>query len=480
MNLTKLEDFIVNTDDVCSLMDLYATRIKSYPGNRAYYRALALQCGEFYLASRQLEDPPAETICQKLHQFAKLMDEKGITATTRQMELFIEEIHDLTAYLKSVFRQGEHPAPYSSRNLSLLSNHIRKFNSFEVSQPEPKESVQQGIVDDPFDEMEGFGDYVDAFLENLDDVFDSIIEKSGRPAVSPVGQLTLTDREQNEVESLFLSISGAYIQPVKDFIGELRDGSASKDWLDICLGSLRIIEDAGTKMSYDRIVRILERFKMLMFKAKESPTAQISRDIRLQLLKEYANLTALMPEAFATSDGHASRGTAKDSVIINAILRKTSGVGPISRNKIIAAGLNTLDKFFMASPRDLAAVSGITEAQAGSICQAFAEYKENLRTSTNLSTPMQVALTRLYKHLKELRTLHDEYKRVTRLMLHDPSYEDRQNRLRLSRQKCMWEISIILAELGALQLIEDFRKMIYDRRLQRLDEFIEAELKKHF
>ena len=475
----KLEDFIVNTDDVINLMELYATRIKSYPDNRAYYRALTIQCGEFLLQTRALGIPQIISVAQNLHQMIKLLSEKNLQASTAQMEMFIEEIQDLTAFLRKLFSNPKASRDYISANSTLLRNIIRTLSA-EKARTQPEISTKDSLVDDPFDEMEGFEDFVDSFVDDLDSAFDSIVVAREPALESTPGTLALSDSEQTEVEKLFLNISGAYLQPVKDFMSELQSGAVSKQWIDICMSSLRIIEDAGTKMSLEKINQILERFKKLMLQAKTSGNQYINREIRLQLLKEYANLSTLLPEAFATSGSHATRGSVRDTIIINAILRKIPGVGPVSRNKLIAAGMNTLDKYYMASVKDLAVVSGITEHQAESICQAFAAYREAHQVAVDRSQQIQGSLTRLFRYLKDLKQVHDRYKDLTRLALYSNEHETERNQIRLSRQKTMWEINITLAELDAVNLIEDFRKMIFDRRIQRLDEYLQAEAAKYF
>jgi len=475
----RLEDFIVNTDDVINLMELYATRIKSYPGNRAYYRALTLQCGEFLLQAKGLGIPQIAGVAQNLHQMIKLLDEKNLQATTPQMEMFIEEIQDLTGFLKKLFNNPKASRDYISANSTLLRNIIRGLSA-EKALTEAELPARDSLVDDPFDEMEGFEDFVDSFVDDLDSAFDSITVSRQDVALASPGTLALSDTEQTEVEKLFLNISGAYLQPVKDFMSELQTGAVSKQWVDICMSSLRIIEDAGTKMSLEKINQILERFKKLMLQAKTSGSAYINREIRLQLLKEYANLSTLLPEAFATSESHATRGSIRDTIIINAILRKIPGVGPVSRNKLIAAGMNTLDKYYLATIKDLAAVSGITENQAESICQAFAQYRQAHEETVDRNQQIQGSLTRLFKYLKELKQVHERYKELTRLALYADEHETDRNQVRLSRQKTMWEINITLAELNAVNLIEDFRKMIFDRRIQRLDEYLQAEAAKFF
>ena len=480
-DLKKLEEFIVNADDVINLMEMYATRIKSYPDNRAYYHALALQCGEFLLAAKQLGHPVVGEVASQLHQLIRMLDEKNLPASTRQMEVFIEEIQDLTTYLKRLISTPEASPAYASQNATLLKNYIRKATQEKTRAAEPA-AASNAIVDDPFDEMEGFGDFVDSFLDEFDSAFDALTKPADEPAATaaPAGPLRLSDREQDEVENLFLSISSAYLQPVKDFISEMQGGAVSKSRVDICIGSIRMNGDAGTKMSYEKINHIVDRFKQLMERAKVSDSPYISREIRLQLLKEYANLTTLLPEAFATSDSHATRGTLRDTVIINAILRKTPGIGPVSRNKLIAAGMNTLDKYFVANRKDLAAVSGLSDAQAEAICRAFAAYKATLPVEATPATRAQAVITKLFKHLKELKALHDSYKDLTRRSLYEPAVEGERNQVRLSRQKAMWEVNILLAELDAVAMIEDFRKMIFDRRIQRLDEFIKAEAARLF
>ncbi|MBN2432654.1 MAG: hypothetical protein JXQ27_14355 [Acidobacteria bacterium] len=480
-DLQRLEEFLVHTDDVSSLMELYATRIKSYPLNRAYYEALALQCGEFLLATKRLRLKSVLEAVQALYRLANVLNDRGLAASSRHMEVFLLELHDLTNYFRKLFQHRDLTRKYESANLMLLQNMIRQLSVTRRPAVAPVVTSEQEIVEDPFDEIEGLGDFVDSFADDLDRAFDAIVsEEEASPHTGTGKEFALTAAEQSQVENLFLSISSAYIQPVKDFISQLSGGSVSKHWVDICLGSLRIIEDAGTKMSYEKINSILVRFKQFMMEAKSAGGATISREIRLQLLKEYANLTALMPETFATSDDHASPGSMKDGVIINVLLRRTPGVGPISRNKLIAAGLNTLEKYYMASADDIAAVSGVSLTQAESIRQAFAGYREHLRTSTGLTTQVQVSLTRLYRHLRTLKKVHEDYKQATRRALYDPDRQADRERLREKRQTCMWEINIIMAELNQLRMIEDFRKMIFDRRIEFLDQFMEEQAKQHF
>lgn len=476
-DLKAIEEFVVNTDDIRNLIDIYSARIKAYPDNRSYYKALALQCGEYYLASKNLGISSINDIVLLLFQVAKLLEEKGVTAEARMMENFTAEIHNIGQYIRNWFKEPGKPFRYESEAIPLLRNYIRQLQRMPVHPPEPN---GQGIVEDPFDEMESLGDFVDSFLDDFDSAFDAItIEGSRDDTSASEGMLQLSDNEQTELEKLFLSISGAYIQPVKDFIGELRDGATSKEWVDICLGSIRLIEDAGTKMSLEKVTSIVKRFKDLMLMAKTSANMTISRDIRIQLLKEYATLTDLMPEAFATSDSHASRGSQRDSIIVNAILRKTPGIGPVSRNKLIAAGMNSLDKFFVANPKDLAAVSGLSESQASLLCRVFREYRESLAHLSEHTSSKQPSLLKIFKLIGQLKALHKQFREKTRLALYEVGHEDELNQLRLDRQRCMWEINIVMAELDAYHLVEDFRRMVYDRRIERIDEFIKAEASKH-
>lgn len=474
---SKYEDFIVNSDDVTNLIEIYATRIKSYPENRAYYRALSLQCGEYCLAAKRMGNPVVGEVVQFLFQITKLLEEKGVPAETRVMEYFIAEIHNIGLYIKNWFKDPSRPFQYESNHLPLFKNYVRQLSRLENHRADAR--LEQ-LVEDPFDEMESLGNFVDSFLDDFDDAFDAITVSGGAGAAAAQGHMELSQSEQDELEKLFLSISGAYIQPVKDFISELQGGSPDKAWIDMCMGSLRLLEDAGTKMSYEKVTDIVKRFKSLMIMAKSSTSSTISRDIRIQLLKEYANLSDLLPEAFATSDSHASRGTVRDTIIVNAILRKTPGIGPVSRNKLIAAGMNSLDKYFVANPRDLAAVSGLTESQAILLCQTFQEYRKSLEVKKNLSSTEQVSLLKLFKLVKELKSLHVKFREITRTALHEEGHEDDLNQVRLDRQKCMWEINIVLAELDAFGMVEDFRKMVYDRRIERIDDFIQTKADKVF
>ncbi len=475
--LKNIETFIVNTEDAFNLMELYALRIKSNPLNLDYYDAFKCQCEECFLKAKNFN---VEMVIPSLEEITKLftiLTKKNLPLKEKEIEVILEEVQDLYNAVRWQFKNKNYSNIFISKNLPLIRNFVRRFSIMEKS--ENKLSKKGMFIEDPFDELEGFDTFVDGFLEELDDVFDGITEKKqAKKEEINEKNLKLSENEEKEVENLFLSISSAYLKPVKDFIGELKNGAVSKDWIDICLSSLKLIEDAGTKLSYDKVVNIINRFKRLMLLAKGKEAKYISHGIRAQLLKEYANLSLLLPEVFALSKEHSTKGSRKDTIIVTSLLKMIPGVGPVTRNKLILAGMNTLDKYYMATPKDLMLVSGIKYEQAEKIVEKFKEYKKSLRVKTNMFNQREVSLVKLMEELKMLKEVHKKYKEATRLALYSPEYEKLKNKLKLKRQKVMWKINIILAELEEIRMLEDFKKMIFDRRIDRIEEFLDIEFKK--
>ncbi len=473
--LKNIETFIVETDDVFNLMELYAVRIKSNPVNKDYYDAFLLQCEECLLTAKTLNIQIVITSLEEILKLFKIVTKKNLPLNQNEIESVLEEIQDLYNAVRWQFKNKNLSNIFMSKNLPLIRNFIRRYS---LAQKEEEKLTKKGMfIEDPFDELDGFDTFVDGFLDELDNVFDEIVAKD-KKEVKNEEKLELTKKEEKEVESLFLNISSAYLKPVKDFIGELKNGTVSKDWIDICLSSLKLIEDAGTKLSYDKIVNIINRFKRLMLLAKGTDAKYISHRIRTQLLKEYANLSLILPEIFALSEEHSTKGTRKDTIIVTSLLKMIPGVGPVTRNKLILAGMNTLDKYYMATPEDLMSVSGIKLEQAEKIVEKFQEYKKSLRVKTNMFNEREVSLVKLAGEIQNLKEIHNKYKESTRLALYSPKYEKIKNRLKLKRQKTMWEINIILAELGEIKMLEDFKKMIFDRRIDRIEEFLDVEFKK--
>ena len=107
------------------------------------------------------------------------------------------------------------------------------------------------------------------------------------------------------------------------------------------------------------------------------------------------------------------------------------------------------------------------------------DYHRHYRESQRLQTEFAEVTQRLSEY-KELKAEHEAYKDLTRRVLRAPELEGDRNDIRVQRQRTMWEINIILAELDAIRLVEDFRKMVFDRRIQRLDEFLQSEARKYF
>src|SRR6185369_864006 len=102
--------------------------------------------------------------------------------------------------------------------------------------------------------------------------------------------------------------------------------------------------------------------------------ASIHREVREMLSGAYAKLIELMPPVFAL-EGERGR---REPIIIRGLLLQVPGVYKVTIDKLYAAGLNAIELFYTARPRDLADTSGVDLPLAEAICERFQRYRREV------------------------------------------------------------------------------------------------------
>jgi hypothetical protein len=159
-----------------------------------------------------------------------------------------------------------------------------------------------------------------------------------------------------------------------------------------------------------------------------------------------------------------------ESIILNSLLKQIKGVGRVTIGRLFSAGLVSLESFYLAEPGDLAAASGIKVALAERICERFRNY----RSVAELASDRGHVVRRLEQLVDELRSAQFEFKKATleEWYTHAPSRAKAKSRR--TRQQTMWKINVALAELGELVLLRALKDEVYDKRLERLEAYMDA------
>jgi hypothetical protein len=202
-----------------------------------------------------------------------------------------------------------------------------------------------------------------------------------------------------------------------------------------------------------------------------SGEASIHREVREMLISAYSRLIELLPAVFAL-EGERGR---REPIIIRGLLMQVPGVYKVTIDKLYAAGLNALETFYAAAPRDLADTTGIERGLAEAICARFQRYKKEI---ADLS-PSQARLREreeLAALAAELSRHHEEHEKAAAAWSGDASA--RRARARKDRADTVLKIDVLLAHMGEVDLQRDLAKMPFLQKIRELERYLaEAKLK---
>jgi hypothetical protein len=171
-----------------------------------------------------------------------------------------------------------------------------------------------------------------------------------------------------------------------------------------------------------------------------------------------------MPAAFRVGDESQRR----NDVIIRSLLKQIPGLGCVTLEKLYKAGLGSLDALFLANKEDLAAATGVSARMCELICYKVTRYQQELIGLAD-DAAHSVRCRRLAGVVNGLR---DEIaaERSPNGSQGWPTSEAQRGRRQ--RQLYFLEITVVLAEMGELDLLDRMHKMPFKQRIQILDEYL--------
>ncbi len=263
---------------------------------------------------------------------------------------------------------------------------------------------------------------------------------------------------------LFYDIAANHVKPVRNFIMELHDGEVRKEWLQIVQSAIRSIHEAAKQIDIPDLNKALDDYEAVLAIASETPGDVISGEVRDEIIDQYQNLTDVLPKAFTLKDERDQR----ESLIVHSLLKQVPDVRKVTMDKLYSAGLTALEVLFLATTEDLAATTGIRQVLAQRIVDKFQHYRVEKKQAIPDSERLPFR-NKLQSLLEALRTYQQKYEKATKQR--DSKGKRAQ---RLARQGTMLDITIILAQLGELQLIEELERLPFDKRIDKLENYLQA------
>jgi hypothetical protein len=480
----RLDALVVDVEDSTTLLKLYIGRLMKAPTRTTFYPPLVEHTDEIAAAVAMLDRDQSGR--EHLVRISALLSAvaKGIggasPASLERILLLQEGVDLLEAQLDHMLRLEQGGAPEVVASVERLEAKVGAEPVVAADAAVRREpTLEEHFEADPFDEFALSDEFLDELVDGLDAALDASVvgpEPAAAEAAAPVrfdvaaiepGSVSLSAAEESALKELFAQIASSYVGPITDFVGKLRVGPVTTGWVDLCLPAVQSMVRASSSMGYGNIEGALGAFGALLEEVR-SGSAVVDGDDRARVLASYQRLADLLPATFPVVEPDPNAES--ESVILNSLLKQIKGVGRVTIGRLFAAGLVSLEAYYVAEPSDLAAAAGLRPSLAATICERFRTYRD----VSELAADPDIVLRRLESHVQDLRAAQFEYKKATleEWYTHAPSRA--KARARRARQQCMWKINVALAELGELEFLNEIKDDIYDKRIGRLQAFVAA------
>jgi len=303
-------------------------------------------------------------------------------------------------------------------------------------------------------------------IDDLDSALGAAFDPSRPPAPIPEpAQDSHHGQGDRAAQELFASIAANYSRPVKDFIFELKRGTATKEWIEICQPVMGSIIDGAESLELHDVAQRMIEFRDALALAQASDGHVLDDDCRDFILSCYEELIGVLPETFSLDEQDQRR----ESIIIHSLLRQVPGVGHVTLEKLYGAGLTSLDALFLANESDLSAVSGVPMALCQRICIKVGEHRDRLRGASPEGAKID-RHGRLAELVRDLQQHHHRFQEIA--AEEDPELAGEKREALRQRHACVLQINLLLAEMGEVDLVERTKRLGLDRRIEQLARFL--------
>lgn len=312
---------------------------------------------------------------------------------------------------------------------------------------------------------ESLWDSVEALLDDVDAGFGAIVDAPAR-----AGDASPNTTRENQFPSgglssardLFLQLATAHLRHVRDFMIDVKSGQATAEWLQLCEPAIRSVKQMADQLELQDLVGALGAYAEALKFAAESSAITVSPESSQRLLAAYEPLVALIPSAFSL-DAVKSR---RDGVIVHALLLQIPQVRKVTIDKLFAAGLTTLDAFFVARADEIALTTGLEQDVAKRIVDRFTAYKKETQ-SQSVDEERSVERKRLAVLVGELAKEHAAFE------VAEKNDEGRKKReARKAREAALLEIKVLLARLGEEERATAIDKVPFAQKVAELRKLV--------
>jgi hypothetical protein len=297
----------------------------------------------------------------------------------------------------------------------------------------------------------------------IDRALDALIERApanggGKPSKEGVSSPV----DLAAVQATYQELAVEYCAPVRNVMIEISRGEPPISVLDFVRPAIEWLHGTAEKMDLTDLAGALDGFSQALSGALRAGQSTVSGEVKRALQRAYAPLVMQLPQAFDI-EGERER---REHIILRSLLLLVPGVDAMVVDRILAAGLNTLQTLGRARSVDLSAVAGIDTDLADQIVAALSAE----RSAAGLS----LAAADVAEEKKRLRTLvakltteHEGFERASRGWT-DAHREDKR-RFRQERELTFLRVKVSLARLGDIDRIVRLDRLPYGQKIQELE-----------
>ncbi|HET9929147.1 MAG TPA: helix-hairpin-helix domain-containing protein [Polyangiaceae bacterium] len=297
-------------------------------------------------------------------------------------------------------------------------------------------------------------------LDEIDKRFETIISEPPGP-----GQ-ELTPEELREAQRLFLEISVNYLRPLRDLIVEIDLGEPTREWLSVCRPAVASLRRAAMDMALEDLGADLGGLLTVIEQGERGIGSTLDARTREALKAAWGKLAVTLPQAFSVEQTR----TRREPLIVFSLLQQVPDVRKVTLDRIVAAGLTTLEQLYKAKPGDIADAAGIPKELAERIVARFQRYRRELGTAPPSPSRQRekAQLDALAKKLEDQNNAFDASSRHW-------SHAEEKRRLRQERAATLLEIRLLLARLGEVELIDELEPLPFQKKAETLRRYLSAQ-----
>jgi len=274
-----------------------------------------------------------------------------------------------------------------------------------------------------------------------------------------------TPEDRAELRSLFTELAGHHMVQLRDFMIEVRCGSALAEWIALSEPAVRSVRGMAEQLELDDICVALDRLLAALSEARRSGGA-IGADNQAALVGAYMPLIDLLPGVLEL-DAERNR---REPIIVHSLLRQIPGIEKLAIDKLVAANLVSVSALADARPEELAQVTGLAAELAERIVARFRDYRK--QSGAVASADPRAELRALGELLVRLREQNSEYDTAAGSWA--PGVKERKRELRRERAETLLAIHVSLARLGEVDRLVELDRLTFRRKVEFIDSTLQA------